>query len=203
MPAPTSMIRSAKSIAVGRCATISTKRPTLNWRIAARTRCSVGASRCAVGSSSRIRFAPRSARRKQRASAMRWRSPAERSAPFCAMRLRGSRPWQQAAAIAAATSSSVASGAPSRTLSATVSATSVGRCGIHAMWPSQLCRSASATETSSIHTPPELGGRSRASRPAMWTCRSRWGRPARRVRSCSTGKRLAQAHRAHCRHAGH
>jgi hypothetical protein len=86
----TSMMRSAKRIADGRCGTISTKRPTLTWRIAARTRCSVGASRCAVGSSSRIRSAPRSARRKQRASAMRCRSPAERSAPFCAMRLCGS-----------------------------------------------------------------------------------------------------------------
>ena len=44
--------------------------------------------------------APRSARRKQRASAMRWRSPAERSAPFCAIRRRGSMPSQAAFAIA-------------------------------------------------------------------------------------------------------
>jgi hypothetical protein len=59
MPAPSSTVRSAKSIAAGRCATISTNRPTLSWRIAA-SACSVGASRCAVGSSSRRRSAPRS-----------------------------------------------------------------------------------------------------------------------------------------------
>ena len=59
--------------------------------------------------------------------------------------------------MAAATSSSVASAAPSATLPATVPATSVGRCGIHAMWASQLCRSTSAIEMSSAQTVPALG----------------------------------------------
>ena len=71
-------------------------------------------------------------------------------------------------------------------LSATVPPPARGRCGIQAMWPSQLWRSASATDTPLIRTVPADGSRKPSITLSSVDFPQPLGPPALRPRSCAT-----------------
>ncbi len=163
--APSRTTRSATASSAGRCTTSTTVRPSASRRTASTIAASVSPSSEAVGSSSSS--TGRSARN-ARASARRWRWPADSPAPSSPRRVSvpcGSMDTNSSAPAARSadrTCASVAPGRASRTFSATVPAKRWGRCGTQATWSRQLSGESDERSAPSTSTRP-LVGRSRPS----------------------------------------
>ena len=161
-PACRTTTRSAERTEAARCATSNTVRPAESRSIAARTAASLSASSPAVGSS---RSSSGASRRKARARAIRCRCPADSPAP-CSPNLVASPSGRSATKVAASawrraahTSASPASGAPSRTLSATVPLNRYGRWGTQATWRRHCSTSRAARSVPPTRIVPDVGAR--------------------------------------------